>query len=53
MEKIDESSISSTVSRAEVTGGQVRGRLRLSWINDLKFALGSREMPAESSLLSS
>ena len=32
---------------AEVSGGRVRGRPRLSWIDGMKMALGNRGMPVE------
>ena len=32
---------------AEVSGRWVRGRPRLSWMDDVKMALGNREMTVE------
>ena len=32
---------------AEVSGGRVRGRPRLGWMEGVKVALGNRGMPAE------
>ena len=34
---------------AKVTGGWVRGRPRLAWMNDVKVALGNRGMTVEAS----
>ena len=34
---------------AEVSGGRVRGRLRLGWIDGVKVALGNRGMTVEAS----
>ena len=35
------------VLMAEVSGGQVRGRPRLGWMDGVKVALGNREMMVE------
>ena len=35
------------VSMAEVSGGRVRGRPRLGWMDEVKVALGNRRMTAE------
>ena len=35
------------VLMAEVSGGRVRGRPRLGWMDSVKVALGNREMTVE------
>ena len=35
------------VLMAEVSGGRVRGRPRLGWMDDVKVALGNRGNPVE------
>ena len=35
------------VLMAEVSGGRVRGRPRLRWVDGVKVALGNREMMVE------
>ena len=47
VERIDEHRIVRRVLMAEVSGGRVRGRPRLGWINGVKMALGNRGMTVE------
>ena len=44
VERIDEYHISRIVLKAEVSGGQVRGRLRFGWMRGVKVALCNRGM---------
>ena len=44
MERMDEYSIARRVLMAEVSGGRVRGRPRLGWMDGVKVALGNRGM---------
>ena len=39
--------MASRVLVTEVSGGRVRGRPRLGWMDDVKVALGNREMIVE------
>ena len=41
------SHIDRRVLMAEVSGGRVRGKPRLGWMDGVKVALGSREMTVE------
>ena len=47
VERIDESRMARRVLMAEVSGGLVRGRLRLGWMDGVKVALGNRGMMVE------
>ena len=44
VERMDEYRLARRVLMAEVSGGRVRGRPRLSWINSVKMALGNRDI---------
>ena len=44
VEKMDEYRMAKMVSMAEVSGGRVRGRPRLGWMDGVKVALGNRGM---------
>ena len=44
MERIDEYSMARRVLMVEVSGGWVRGRPRLCWMDGVKVALGNRLM---------
>ena len=50
VERIDESRMARRVMKAEVSGGQVRGRPMFGWMDDVKVALGNREMTVEDTL---
>ena len=47
VERMDEYRMARRVLMAEVSGGQVRGRLRLGWMDGVKVALGNRGMTVE------
>ena len=47
MERIDDYRTTRRVLMAEVSGGQVRGRPRLGWMDGVKVALGNRGMTVE------
>ena len=47
MERMDEYRMAKRVLMAEVSGGRVRGRLKLGWIDGVKVTLGNREMTVE------
>ena len=47
VERMDEYHMARRVLMAEVSGGQVRGRLRLGWMDGLKVALGNRGITVE------
>ena len=47
MERMDEYRLARKVLMAEVSGGRVRGRPRLGWIDGVKVALGNRGMTVE------
>ena len=47
MERMDEYHMARRVMIAEVSGGRVRGRPRLGWMDDVKVALGNRGMTVE------
>ena len=47
VERMDEYRMARRVLMAEVSGGRVRGRPRLGWMDDAKVALGNRGMMAE------
>ena len=47
MKRVDEYRITRRVLMAEVSGGRVRGRQRLGWMNGVKVALGNRGMTVE------
>ena len=49
LDRMDEYSITRRVLMADVTGGRVWGRPRLSWMDGLKMALVSRGMTVEAS----
>ena len=44
VERMDEYRMARRVLMAKVSGGWVRGRLRLGWIDGVKVALGNRGM---------
>ena len=44
MERMYEYRMARRVLMAEVSGGQVRGRPRLGWMDGVKVALGNRGM---------
>ena len=46
-ERMDEYRIARRVLMAEVSGGRVRGRPRLGWMDGVKVALGNRGMTVE------
>ena len=45
--RMDEYHMGRRVSMAEVSGGRVRGRPRLRWMNGVKVALGNKGMKVE------
>ena len=47
VERMDEYRMARRVLMAEVSGGRVRGRPRLGWMNAVKVALGNRGMKVE------
>ena len=47
VERIDDYRMASRVLMAEVSGGQVRGRPRLGWMDGVKVALGNKGMAVE------
>ena len=47
VERMDEYRMARRVSMAEVSGGRVRGRPRLGWMDGVKVALGNRRMKLE------
>ena len=47
MERMDEYRMARRVLMAEVSGGWVRGRPRLGWMDGVKVALGNRGMTVE------
>ena len=47
VERMDEYRMARRVLMAKVSRGQVRGRLRLGWMDGIKVALGNREMTVE------
>ena len=47
VERMDEYLMARWVLIAEVSGGRVRGRPRLGWMNGVKVALGNRGMTVE------
>ena len=47
VERMDECRVARRVLMAEVRGGRVPGRPRLSWIDGVKVALGNRGMTVE------
>ena len=47
VERMDEYRMARRVLMAEVSGGWVRGRPRLGWMNGVKVALGNRVMMVE------
>ena len=47
VEKMDEYRMARRVLKAEVSGGRVRGRLRLGWMDGVKVALGNRGITVE------
>ena len=47
VERMDGYHMTIRVSMAEVSGGWVRGRPRLGWMDGVKVALGNREMTVE------
>ena len=51
VERMDECRLARRVFTAEVSGRLVRGRPRLSWMDGVKVALGSRGMTVEAARL--
>ena len=47
VERMDEYRLARRVLMAEVSGGRVRGRPRLGWMDSVKVALGNRGMTVE------
>ena len=47
VERMDDYRMARRVLMAEVSGGRVRGRPRLGWMDGVKVALGNRGMMAE------
>ena len=47
VERMDEHHMARRVMMAEVSGGCVRGRPRLGWMDGVKLALGNRGMTVE------
>ena len=47
VERMNEYRIARRVLMADVSGGRVRGRQRLGWLDGVKVALGGRGMTAE------
>ena len=47
VERMDEYRMARRVLTAKVSGGWVRGRLRLGWMDGVKVALGNRGMTVE------
>ena len=47
VERMDEYSMARRVLMAEVSGGRVRGRPRLGWMDGVKVALGNSGMTVE------
>ena len=47
MERMDEYRMSRRVLMAEVSGGRIRGRQRLGWMDCVKVVLGNRVMTVE------
>ena len=48
VERMDECCMTRSVLMAEVSGGRVRGRPRLGWMDGVKVALGNRGMTVDS-----
>ena len=44
---MDQNRFARLVLTSEISGGRLRGRLRLGWMDGVKMALGSREMAVE------
>ena len=51
VERMDEYRMARRVLMAEVSGGRVRGRPKLGWMDDVKMELGSRGMTVEAARL--
>ena len=47
VERMDDYRMARRVLMAEVSGGRIRGRLRLGWMDGVKVALGNRGMTVE------
>ena len=47
VERMDEYRMARRVMKAKVSGGRVRGRLRLGWMDGVKVALGNRGITVE------
>ena len=47
MERMDDYRMARRVLMAEVSGGRVRGRPRLGWMDGVKVAFGNRGMTVE------
>ena len=52
-ERMDVYRMARRVLMANVSGGQVRGRSKLGWMDGVKMALGSRGMAVEAGVQSS
>ena len=50
VERMDEYRLARRVMIAEVSGGRVRGRPRLGWMDGVKVALGNRGVTVEAAL---
>ena len=50
VERMDEYGMARRVLMAKVSGGRVRGRPRLGWMDGVKVALGNRGMTVEAAL---
>ena len=47
VERMDEYRMARRVLMTEISGGRVRGRPRLGWMNSMKVALGNKGMTVE------
>ena len=47
VERMDEYRMARMVLIAEISGGRIRGRPRIGWMDAAKVALGNRGMPVE------
>ena len=47
VERMDEDRMARRMLMAEVSGGRVRGRQRIDWMDGMKVALGNRGMTVE------
>ena len=49
MERMDEYRMTRRVLMAEVSGGRIRGRTMLGWMDGVKVSLGDKRMTVEAS----